>query len=144
MIGMLKDEVIGTLLYGCVTWTFNAKHHDVLQKAHLDAPRQAFGFQRWADHTILLYVKGLQKHQMREHLNDHPETAVLLREGNVTAKRGEITGSDDVGIDSRWRQPGTWWTTESLSHNLKEMASSFFDPPMAPQDTPHGSVALKI
>ena len=40
---------------------------------------------------------------MREHRNNHPETA-LFRWGNGTAKLGAITQSDDVCADSRWKK----------------------------------------
>ena len=44
--GMLKAEVIETLLYGCVTWTLSAQHFARLRLAH---------------HRILLRINVFQR-----------------------------------------------------------------------------------
>ena len=60
-VRMLKAEVIETLLYGCVTWTFGVTNHATLRAMRLDVPRRVLGFQRRADHTNLSSAKAFNK-----------------------------------------------------------------------------------
>ena len=51
-IRMLRDEVLETMLYGCVTWSPRACHYDTLRRAH---------------HRFLTRCIGWQKHNRADH-----------------------------------------------------------------------------
>ena len=82
--------------------------------------KQCSNFQR-----APLVRQGPQYDKIREHQNDHPETAALLRWGNDTAKQGAITQSGDVCADSRQENPGIRWATEYLSQKPERRPRRF-------------------
>ena len=63
-VRMLKAEVMETLLYGCVTWTFGQEHFAELRTAHHNLLLRIIGFQRQqrTDH-LMSYAKGRKKAQ---------------------------------------------------------------------------------
>ena len=63
--GLLKTEVIETLLYGCVTWTLIATQYDELREVHLEVLPRILGFQRHAENTNLSYAKALRRRHAR-------------------------------------------------------------------------------
>ena len=69
---MLKVEVVGTLLYGCVTWTLTAKYFARPRKAHRQVRPQVIGIRRRRRPTALPSLsEGPRQDTMREHENDH-------------------------------------------------------------------------
>ena len=62
-VRMLKAEVIGTLLYGCVTWTLSAQRFARIRSAHHHVLLRVIDFQRRqsTDYTTLSYAKALKK-----------------------------------------------------------------------------------
>ena len=76
-VRMLKAEVIGTLLYGCVTWTLSAPHFARPRSVHHQLLLQVIGFQRRqrTDYTILSYAKALKKTRC-----ESIETTIRLRQ----------------------------------------------------------------
>ena len=71
---LLKTEVIETLLYGCVTCTFNATCYDALRRAHLEVLRRVLSFQRCVDRTSLSYANVFKKAK-----SERIETAIRKR-----------------------------------------------------------------
>ena len=53
-IRMLRDEVLETMLYGCVTWSPRACHYDTLHRAHHRFLTRCIGWRKHnrADHPI--------------------------------------------------------------------------------------------
>ena len=63
-VRLLKTEVMGTLLYGCVTWALGLEHFAKLRTAHHNLLPRIIGFQRRqrTDHRMS-YAKALKKAQ---------------------------------------------------------------------------------
>ena len=61
-IGMLRAEVLETMLYGCVTWSLRACHYDTLRRAHHRFLTRCIGWRKHnrADHTVS-YLNTLLK-----------------------------------------------------------------------------------
>ena len=53
---VLKSEVMGTLLYGCVTWTLGVEHFAVVHSAH---------------HKLLLRITTFHRRQRTDHRITH-------------------------------------------------------------------------
>ena len=53
-IRMLRVEVLETMLYGCVTWSPRACHHDSLRRAHHRFLTRCIGWRKYnrADHPV--------------------------------------------------------------------------------------------
>ena len=53
-IRMLRAEVLGTMLYGCVTWSPRACHYDTLRQTHYKFMSRCIGWRKHnrADHSI--------------------------------------------------------------------------------------------
>ena len=53
-IGLLRAEVLETMLYGCVTWSPRARHYDTLRRAHHRSLTRCIGWRKdkRADHPI--------------------------------------------------------------------------------------------
>ena len=118
-VRLLKAEVTETLLYGCVTWTLNAAHYDEIAPRNPPASPPA----SCGPHQPLVH-QGPQEDEIREHRNDHVETAARLRWGNITAKQGATTRSNHVCADGRWRKPGTRCATQ-LAQNPERRPRRF-------------------
>ena len=63
---MLRAEVLGTMLYGCVTWSPRACHYDTLRRAHHRFFTRCIGWRKHnrADHTIF-YLDTSRAHSLR-------------------------------------------------------------------------------
>ena len=61
-IRMLRAEVLGTMLYGCVTWSSRAFHYDTLRRTHHGFLTRCIGWRKHnrADHPIF-YLDTLFK-----------------------------------------------------------------------------------
>ena len=119
-VPLLTAEVIEILLlYMCVTWTLNATSRR--------PPASPCTPALCGSHRPLVR-QGHQDDGFLELRNDHPETAALLRWGNDSMKHGVIAQSDDICAESRWKKPGTRWTSEQLAQNPKKRSLCFSIP----------------
>ena len=90
-----------------------------------------------------LVCQGPQEDPMREHRNDHPETAALLHGSNGAAQRAAITQQDDICIDCRWGNPGPE-DHRTIGSESWETTSSVCDPPKTPRKNSHRSLELTL
>ena len=96
---MIIIEVAETLIYGCGTGSLGQERREnfaALRTAHHQLFLQIIGLQRRQRiHHLMSFVKALNKQQIRERRDDHPQAASSLR-GSRTAdeKRAANTPGD--------------------------------------------------
>ena len=86
-VRMLKDEVVETLLYGCVTWSSNKPDYDRLRQVHHSMLLRCLSWQKQNhdDHT-LSYADALAK------TASESVEAIVPKRGILFAIRGRYGG----------------------------------------------------
>ena len=116
---MQEAEMMETLLYGCVTWTFGKEHFADLRTAHHRFLLRIIGFhRRQRTYHLMSYAKALKKAQC-----ERVETTIrkrrLLFAGAVQRTHNErLNPSGDVWDDGWWRESGTRPTRKELGPNV--------------------------